>query len=255
MAFCRRQGCCLPRCGQVDPAAGGRHTSENEHLFGIASMMFCARRYAKEGRVLMSAAVTGRTEAILEATLRLIGRGGPQAVTHRRVAAEAGVSLGAITHHFGNREALVENALRLLAQREKATLDELTLQLAAAGLDRTQWVAAIARYLADRTDHDTLQLQATYELLLECARRPALRGVMAEWTGAQTRLAVVALRASGSPTPDAHAPLLVATITGLLLKQLAYPKDEFEAAVLVPALNELVARLACCSHEGGASAG
>ncbi|MEC3917894.1 TetR/AcrR family transcriptional regulator [Nocardia sp. CDC160] len=186
---------------------------------------------------------TDRTELILDATLRLIGSGGPQAVTHRSVAAEAGVSLGAITHHFKTRDVLVEQALRLLAQREQQTLDQLTLSLATSGFDQAQWVATVARYLADRTRAGALQLQATYELLLECARRPGLRDVMSDWTAAQSRLAVVALREAGSATPDAHAPLLIAAITGLLLKQLAYPRPKFETAILAPALDELLTRL------------
>lgn len=191
----------------------------------------------------MSVTPTSRTEAILEATLRLIGTGGPQAVTHRSVAAEAGVSLGAITHHFVSRDALVENALRLLAERETTMLDQLTLRLATAGFDRTQWVDAVARFLADRTERDTLQLQATYELLLECARRPSLRDAMSQWTSAQHRLAVLALRGAGSSAPELHAAILVAAITGLLLKQLAYPRDDFRSAVLAPTLDELLTKL------------
>ena len=53
----------------------------------------------------------------------------------------------------------------------------------------------------------------------------------------------VGLRAAGSKAPDEHAQLLTAAVTGLLLKQLAYPEPNFTARVLEPLLNELTASL------------
>jgi len=47
-----------------------------------------------------------RERPLMEATLRIIGREGLDRVTHRAVAAEAGMSVGAVTHHFGTRDGL-----------------------------------------------------------------------------------------------------------------------------------------------------
>jgi DNA-binding transcriptional regulator YbjK len=41
-----------------------------------------------------------RRTAIVDAALRLVARGGPRAVTHRAVAAEADVPLAATTYYF-----------------------------------------------------------------------------------------------------------------------------------------------------------
>jgi hypothetical protein len=51
------------------------------------------------------------------------------------------------------------------------------------------------------------------------------------------------LRAAGSPDPAADAPLVVATLTGLVLGRLTTPHPSFEEAILRPALERLFARL------------
>jgi DNA-binding transcriptional regulator YbjK len=61
-----------------------------------------------------------RERPLMEATLRIIGRKGLDGVTHRAVAAEAGLSLGALTHHFATRDALIDAALRIVARSRPA---------------------------------------------------------------------------------------------------------------------------------------
>ena len=63
-------------------------------------------------------ATAGRREQILEATLRVIGRSGRQAVTHRAVAEEAGVPLGSTTYYFESRDDLLRQALEHVAASE-----------------------------------------------------------------------------------------------------------------------------------------
>ena len=61
-------------------------------------------------------ATQARSEAtrrrILDATLLLMAERGPGAVSHRAVCEAAGVSLGAITYHFGSKADLLEHAHR-----------------------------------------------------------------------------------------------------------------------------------------------
>ena len=57
----------------------------------------------RAGAVGALGAVSDRREAIVEATLRLIDRRGADAVTHRAVAAEAGVPLASTTYHFASK--------------------------------------------------------------------------------------------------------------------------------------------------------
>lgn len=194
-----------------------------------------------------------RTRAILDATLRLVGQGGPRAVTHRAVATEAGVSLGAITHHFPSRERLLESALRQLADLETQRLERLTLDLQDQAFDLDAWITTISAVLAADIRADPARQLTTYELLLDCARNEAMRDVMSGWTQAQLRLCLLGLRAAGSAQPELHAQIVIAAITGLLLKQLAYPREDFEKGVLRPALAELIGALTGTSLPRGSA--
>jgi TetR/AcrR family transcriptional regulator, transcriptional repressor of bet genes len=61
------------------------------------------------------ASPTVRREALIEATLACLRKHGPEGASARRIAAEAGVSAGLITHHFPSMSALVAAAYETLA--------------------------------------------------------------------------------------------------------------------------------------------
>src|SRR6266851_217399 len=77
-------------------------------------------RFETEDRAVTSA--EGRRREILAAALRVIGAGGPDAITHRRVAAEARVALGSLTYYFESRDDLVRQAFRFYLQRSSELL-------------------------------------------------------------------------------------------------------------------------------------
>ncbi len=83
---------------------------------------------------------TERERPLMEATLRIIGRTGLDGVTHRAVATEAGMSLGAVTHHFATRDVLVDAALRFALAREVDRLRALALSLQSKALDVEAWI-------------------------------------------------------------------------------------------------------------------
>jgi TetR/AcrR family transcriptional regulator, regulator of biofilm formation and stress response len=184
-----------------------------------------------------------RTVPILEATVRLIGREGLGAVTHRAVAREADVSTGAIAHHFASLDELVEATLLYMGRREVAALERLALELQESAFDTEQWVGGLSATLAARVEHDRPGAIALYELLIESARSERMRAVMEEWNAAFLRLAELGFRARESSDPALHGRVLVATVTGAMLKQLAYPEPRFEDEVLRPLLGEVVGRL------------
>lgn len=69
------------------------------------------------------------SDAILDAVVRLIATRGPEETTVRKVAAEAGVSVGAVQHYFRTKDELLSAAMRelnrqFIANMEK-TLDTL----------------------------------------------------------------------------------------------------------------------------------
>src|SRR5216683_2641666 len=87
-----------------------------------------------------------RERPLMEATLRIIGRTGLDGVTHRAVAAEAGMSVGAVTHHFESRDVLVDAALRFALSREMNRLRALALSLQRQAFDVEAWVEALVSW-------------------------------------------------------------------------------------------------------------
>ena len=185
-----------------------------------------------------------RSEEILRATLRVIGARGADAVTHRAVAREAGVPVSATTYYFASKEDLLERALLMAAREETERLERLVLDLAPSALSVDEWAAAVSAQLAGDLDEDPAKHVALFELGLEAARTPALRAELGRWQEANLRLAEVGCRAVGSDEPELDARVVVATLTGLLLEQLATEREDFEAGVLRPALTRLFAQLA-----------
>jgi AcrR family transcriptional regulator len=183
------------------------------------------------------------TKPILDATLAITGERGLEAITHRAVARRAGVSLGAISHHFPTRDDLLRSALRYAATAEVERLERLALALQSRAFELQEWVHAMAGALGADLERNPTRHLAQYELLLACARDPELRELSRAWRDAHLLVSEVGLRAAGSTDPEAHAQLLTAAVTGLLLKQLAYPEPDFTTAVLEPLLLELVAGL------------
>ena len=162
-----------------------------------------------------------RREALLEAVLRIVADVGADAVTHRRVAEVAGLPLASTTYWFESKEHLLTAALELAAERDIARLKEF----AAEPADDQDPIALAIDAIVDPVD-EKLQatrgsLIATYALLLEAARRPALRAVTRRWTDAYLDVLSDLLQRAGSIDPLGDADLLLAATDGLLIAQLA----------------------------------
>ncbi|WP_187270609.1 TetR/AcrR family transcriptional regulator [Lacisediminihabitans profunda] len=112
-----------------------------------------------------------RRTALLDAVVRVLERGGPGAVTHRAVAAEAGVPLAAATYYFSNIDDLLVSAL-LKATEEQV---ELFARLETPG------IGEVARMLHDWTHTRRAAVIAQYELLFLAMRREALRDAAERW--------------------------------------------------------------------------
>lgn len=64
-----------------------------------------------------------RRDMLIRATLRVLARDGWAALTARKVAAEAGLSLGHITYNFASMDALLAEAYRRLSEDLRAASD------------------------------------------------------------------------------------------------------------------------------------
>jgi len=62
-------------------------------------------------------AADDRRQALIEATIASLRRHGHEGLSVRRIAAEAGVSIGLINHHFPNKNALVAESYRRFSRQ------------------------------------------------------------------------------------------------------------------------------------------
>jgi TetR/AcrR family transcriptional regulator, regulator of biofilm formation and stress response len=184
----------------------------------------------------------GRREQILEAALRVIGREGRSAVTHRAVAKEAGVPLGSTTYYFDSRDDLLAQALEHVARKEADRYAQLGEELRKAKTPRQ-----LADMLLDQLifeAEDRVAYIAEYELWLEAGRRPELREPATAWCDAVQLAVAGAMEKLGSTDPAADASLVVAAIDGLGERALAREDDAAQAAKeFRPQLRRLIERL------------
>jgi TetR/AcrR family transcriptional regulator, regulator of biofilm formation and stress response len=187
-------------------------------------------------------AAQGRREQILDAALRVIGRSGREAVTHRAVAEEAGVPLGSTTYYFDSRDDLLGQALEHVARKETERYGRLGEELRKAKTPR-----ALADMLMDQLifeAEDRSAYIAEYELWLEAGRRPDLREPATAWCDAVQLAVAGAMEKLGSTDPAADASLVVAAIDGLGERVLAREDDAARAVKeFRPQLRRLVERL------------
>lgn len=188
-----------------------------------------------------------RREALLDAVLRIVAEVGVDAVTHRRVAEVAGLPLASTTYWFESKEHLLTAALERAADRD---IERLRALLRDAPEPAADPLDLVVEAILDPTD-DSIHasrgwLLATFALLLEAARRPALREVRDRWTDAYLELLPPLLAAAGSSNPRSDAQLLLAAGDGLLLEQLASggeseapPSGPADLPALAPQLRRL----------------
>jgi AcrR family transcriptional regulator len=156
---------------------------------------------------------------MLRATLELIASGGIAAVTNRRVAASAGVSLGSLTYHFDTQTQLLRESLLLYVEEETTRREQIARDLAHEKPGVEQLAQAVAQLAA--IPSDIPRQIAELELHLHAARDPELRDASHRCFEAHEQIATAALTALGIPNPHSHAPTVVALMTGLAVRRLA----------------------------------
>ncbi|MGW2932014.1 TetR/AcrR family transcriptional regulator [Streptomyces sp. NPDC001156] len=182
----------------------------------------------------MSAHATGaaRADLIADTALALLAERGMRGLTHRAVDESAGLPQGSTSNLARTRLALLELAVRRLADREARVLAAHEMPGPGSGLGPLVDGLALATHRS-LTRNRALTL-ARYELALEATRRPELRRYF-NAAGARFRDQLTALvTAAGSADPARHALSLVAWLDGLMFSCVA---GSFTAAV--PTLDEV----------------
>lgn len=145
-----------------------------------------------------------RRTALLDAVLRVLERDGSGAITHRSVAAEAGVAVAAATYYFAGIDDLLVSALTRAADSQ--------VQIFAI-LQRGD-LPGFAAALFEVTHAGRASLMAQYELLFLALRRASLRSAAELWHRAIDD-AIAAL------LPDAtQARVAALAVDGLILRML-----------------------------------
>lgn len=140
-----------------------------------------------------------RRQRIVTAAVRAIAELGVGNVTHRRIAALAGVPLGSTTYYFPTLDDLVAAALREAVEYARAGLEVWADDLTASHDLPATFVDLASGYLADRG-----QALLEYEVCLAAARTPelrpaaqlwidGLRGICARFAGPERGFALAAL--------------------------------------------------------------
>lgn len=163
-------------------------------------------------------------DRILAAVLEVIGGEGIPAVTNRRIAAEAKVSLGSVTYHFATQPDMLRAALLLFVERLTARLTAETARYEGIVPDLSEAAALVSEVAASLAF--SAEQVASFELYLQAGRDAALsdttlRDASADCFAAYDALTVTVLTALGVADAQRLAPAIVGMITGLQLRRLA----------------------------------
>jgi AcrR family transcriptional regulator len=152
-------------------------------------------------------------QALLEAAIRVVAGKGLRGLTLRAVASEAGVTHGLVRHHFGTRDALIEETVLHSARH---SIDASSLEPGTGDLD--DMAAGLGGMVDDEVEVQAFQ----YELLLEARRRhellPHVRQMYDEYIQATRRELE---RAGFLEDPDL-ARITFAALDGLVLQQVVF---------------------------------
>lgn len=168
------------------------------------------------GRAPRGPADPGRRDRIVEATIRVVSEVGVEGVTHRRVAAEAGVPVGSTTYYFATLDDLIMAALTRTVEDYRAFLLAWSTTQGEP-LEPPQLLTMITDLIMECLTTRHGETTVEYVLYLAAITRPGLR--------AQAHACTDLMIATLSPhVGRARATQLAATIDGLMIRGLISPK-------------------------------
>lgn len=118
-----------------------------------------------------------RRDRIIDACLEVIARDGVAGTSHRRVAAEAGVPLGAMTYYFDGMGDLLHASFTRFA----TTISDRFERRMATVESEDAAKAAVIAIILDDVFGDNRELVLSHELYTLAARDPAYRSITSAW--------------------------------------------------------------------------
>lgn len=154
----------------------------------------------------------------MAAATRLVATSGPDAVSHRSVAAAAEVPLAATTYYFSSLSDLLTAAVRRVADEELAAAARAVDALPRRRRAARGAADVVADVVLGASRQEDSALQAHYERFLAGGRYPALRPVLKDARRRVDALLTDALDRCGHPGVDVGR--LVALLDGTVLSAL-----------------------------------
>lgn len=179
----------------------------------------------------------------MQTTLRLIAEEGIDAVSHRSVAAAAGVPLGSTTYWFSSRQDMLRQALEEFARTETETLQHHLSGVLGRRLSPERLVEEFVAILSPQLGEQRWRTIAQYTLFQEAARQPELAHVCRDWTMAWEQALAEVFVSLRCPDPQLEARMFLAMLDGLLLNQIAESDEDPVERRIRPALEAWFARL------------
>lgn len=156
-------------------------------------------------------------DALMDATERVIAREGFSGLTYRSVAAEAGLTHGLVTYHFGTLDRLIgETTARAARGAARGSALE-------ASSGRIEDFARDLGQLGERSP-DAQAFQ--FEVLLEARRRGELLDDVRAMYGAYFEVVEQALGRMGIDNHPAMTRLVFAALDGIMLQQLLFDRRD-----------------------------
>jgi DNA-binding transcriptional regulator YbjK len=167
-------------------------------------------------------------------------------VTHRAVADRAALPLAATTYYFHSREDLLAQAFARLVERDVESMRGRLRPVADPG--PVAVADAVVSALAPRGEAERSRQLALWELYFQVGREPALRSFARAWTDGCHEIVAEVLEKCGYPQSPVDVDILVATIEGMIARDLVEARPgAIQAMVdtvarLLPALRVMASR-------------
>ncbi|TDD24457.1 TetR/AcrR family transcriptional regulator [Nonomuraea diastatica] len=160
-----------------------------------------------------------RRAAIAEAVGRVLSRGGPDALGLREVAAEAGVTTGAIQHHFTTKDGML---LFTLEHHGRRLVERLSARAGSAPQPAPprRVLRAIAMELLPLDEERAVEARMAAAFTIRAAANPELAVIFREQYALLHTLVADQFGRAGVPDADADARELLCLIEGLRTQRL-----------------------------------
>lgn len=179
-----------------------------------------------------------RRNALLDAAIELFAEGGSRGITHRAVAARAGLPPATTTYYFASIDELISEALNRHLEQWSSEIGELTKDPVDADISIEDASSLIGIAFAARPPQVVAMQISIY---MAAAGDEALRPKATAALTALETLAGKLLQHVGVPDPDFMAQAVVAAIAGSALRRLSHDDDQHEAELLYRIISGLVA--------------